>query len=144
MSATPTALQGNRKKIDKMNKAKLQEEVEIHHKNEAQYKENLKLQKGNEIKEVLNNLRLLKERYSQQDNTTTRMTAIKKQIAEQQQYSRRETVELNGLPDNTNNGELKDAVIKSFEEAGVNVTKRSFHAVHRLQNKKVVIAKLVN
>ena len=144
MSATLTALQGNRKKIDKMNKAKLQEEVEIHHKNEAQYKENLKLQKGNEIKEVLNNLRLLKERYSQQDNTTTRIIAIKKQIAEQQQYSRRETVELNGLPDNTNNGELKDAVIKSFEEAGVSVTKRSFHAVHRLQNKKVVIAKLVN
>ena len=93
---------------------------------------------------MLNNLWLLKERYSQQDNTTTRMIAIKKQIAEQQQYSRRETVELNGLPDNTNNGELKDAVIKSFEEAGVNVTKRSFHAVHRLQNKKVVIAKLVN
>ena len=41
MSATLTALQGNRKKIDKMNKAKLQEEVKIHHKNEAQYRENL-------------------------------------------------------------------------------------------------------
>ena len=52
--------------------------------------------------------------------------------------------ELNGLPDNTNNGELKDAVIKTFEEAGVNVTKRSFHVAHRLQNRKVVIAKLVN
>ena len=72
------------------------------------------------------------------------MIAIKKQKAEQQQHSRRETVELNSLPDNTNNGELKDAVIKTFEEAGVNVTTRSFHAVHRLQNKKVVIAKLVN
>ena len=53
-------------------------------------------------------------------------------------------MELIGLPDNTNNGELEDAVIKTFEEAGVKVTKRSFHAIYRLQNKKVVIAKLVN
>ena len=37
-----------------------------------------------------------------------------------------------------------DAVIKTFDKAGVKVTKRSFHAIHRLQNKKVVIAKLVN
>ena len=72
------------------------------------------------------------------------MIAIEKRIAEQEQYSRRETVELVGLPDNTNDGELEDAVIKIFEEPGVKVTKRSFHAIHRLRNKKVVIAKLVN
>ena len=41
MSATPITLQGNRKKIDKINKTELQEEVKIHCKNEAQYKENL-------------------------------------------------------------------------------------------------------
>ena len=41
MSATPTTLQRNRKKIDKMNKSELQKEVKIHHKNEAQYKENV-------------------------------------------------------------------------------------------------------
>ena len=39
---------------------------------------------------------------------------------------------------------LEDAVIKTFEEAGVKATKRSFHAIHKLRNKKVVIAKLVN
>ena len=72
------------------------------------------------------------------------MIAIKKQIAEQEQYSKRKTVELVGLPDSTNDGELEDTVIKTFEEAGVKVTKRSFHAIHRLQNKKVLIAKLVN
>ena len=69
------------------------------------------------------------------------MIAIEKRIAEQEQYSRRETVELVGIPDNTNDGELEDAVIKTFEEA---VVKRSFHAIHRLRNKKVVIAKLIN
>ena len=41
MSVTPKTLQGNRKKIDKMNKNKLQEEGKIHCKNEAQYKENI-------------------------------------------------------------------------------------------------------
>ena len=53
-------------------------------------------------------------------------------------------MELVGLPDNTSNGELKDTVIKTFEEVRVKVTKRSVHAIHRLRNKKVVIAKLVN
>ena len=72
------------------------------------------------------------------------MIAIEKRIPEQEQYSRRETVELAGLPDNANDGELEDAVIKTFDEAGVKVTKRSFHAIHRLRNKKLVIAKLVN
>ena len=143
MSATPTTLQGNRKKIDKMNKTELQEEVKIHRKNEAQYKENLtNLRKEiNEIKEELKELRLLTEKYSPQDNLTTRMIAIEKRIAEQKQYSRREIVELVGLPDNTNDGELEDAVIKIFEEAVVKVTKISFHEIHRLRNKKVVIAK---
>ena len=102
-----------------MNKTELQEEVKIHGKNEAQYKENLTnlRKKINEIKEELKQLRLLKEKYSPQDNLTTRIIAIKKRIAEQDQYSRRETVELVGLPDNTNDGELEDAVIKTFEEA---------------------------
>ena len=57
------------------------------------------------------------------------MIAIEKRIPEQEQYSRRETVELVGLPDNTNDGELEDAVIKTFDEAGVKVTKRSFHGI---------------
>ena len=48
------------------------------------------------------------------------------------------------LPDNTNDGELEVAVINTFEEAGIKVTKRSIHAIHRLRNKKVVIVKLVN
>ena len=125
-----------------MNKTELQEEVKIHRKNEAQYKENLtNLRKEiNEIKEELKELRLLQEKYSAEDNLTTRMIIIEKRMAEQEQYSRWETV----LPDNTIDEELEDAVIKTFEETGVKVTKRSFYAIRRLWNKKVVIAKLVN
>ena len=72
------------------------------------------------------------------------MIAIEKRIAEQEQYSRRETVELARLPDNTNDEEIEDPVIKTFEEVGIKVTKRSFHEIHRLQNKTVVITKLIN
>ena len=126
MSATLTTLQGNRKEIDKMNKTELQEEVKIRRKNEAQYKENLTnlRQEINEIKEELKELRLLKEKYSPQDNLT---------IEKQNKSSiPDEKLELVGLPDNTNDGELEDGVIKTFEEAEVKVTKRSFHAIHRL------------
>lgn len=38
MSVTSTTLQGNRMKIDKMNKTDLQEEVKMHHKNELNIK----------------------------------------------------------------------------------------------------------
>ena len=90
MLVTSTTLQGNRKKIDKMNKTKIQEEVKIHRKNEARYKENitnLRKEINETIEELrritLNELRLLKEKYSPQDNLTTRMIGIEKRIAEQ-------------------------------------------------------------
>ena len=60
------------------------------------------------------------------------MIATEKRIAEQEQYFRQETVKLVGFLDNTNDGELEDAVIRTFEEAEVKVAKRSFHAIHRL------------
>ena len=64
------------------------------------------------------------------------MIAIGKRIAEQEQYYRQETVELIGLPDKTNNGELEDAVIKTFEGAAVKVTKRSFHAIQNCETRQ--------
>ena len=60
------------------------------------------------------------------------MIATEKRIAEQEQYFRQETVKLVGFLDNTNDGELEDAVIRTFEEAEVKVAKRSFYAIHRL------------
>ena len=55
------------------------------------------------------------------------------EMAELEQYSRRECIELDGLPEDTHG-----------ENAGVNVVKRDFHAIHRLGNNKIVIVKLVN
>ena len=66
------------------------------------------------------------------------MIAIEKRIAEQEEYSRRESVELVGLPDNTNDGELEDAVIKTYGKVGVKVTKRSFYAIIVIRNGKIM------
>ena len=65
-------------------------------------------------------------------------------MAELEQYSRRECVELIGLPEDTHGEELKNSVVQAFEIAGVNVVKRDFYAIHRLGNSKIVIANLVN
>ena len=69
---------------------------------------------------------------------------IEKRLSGQEQYTRRECVELVGLPTELHGDELEDYVGEVFQTAGVEVIKRSFHAIHRLRNKKVVIAKLVN
>ena len=62
-----------------------------------------------------------------------------------QQYSRRETVELVGIPDDiSDQPELEEKVVEIFKYAGVDVNCRSFHAIHRLKNKAVVIAKCTN
>ena len=65
-------------------------------------------------------------------------------MAELEQYSRKECVELIGLPEDTHGEELENSVVQAFEIAGVNVVKRDFHAIHRLGNSKIVIVKLVN
>ena len=65
-------------------------------------------------------------------------------MSQQEQYSRRECLELMGLPNNIAKDKLENAVVKTFQVAGINVGRRNFHAVHRLAEQRVVIAKLTN
>ena len=46
-----------------------------------------------------------------------RTIAIEKFFAEQEQYTRRECIEIVGLPQNTNGGELEDLVVETFDTA---------------------------
>ena len=73
-----------------------------------------------------------------------RTVDLEKKMAELEQYSRREYVELIGLPEDTHGEELENSVVQAFEIAGVNVVKHNFHAIHWLGNSKIVIARLVN
>ena len=65
-------------------------------------------------------------------------------MSQQEQHSRRECFELVGLPNNIDKDKLENAVVKTFQVAGINVGRRNFHAVHRLAEQRVVIAKLTN
>ena len=50
-------------------------------------------------------------------------------------------LEFVGISDKVDNADLENQI---FDKAGIRVTNRDFHAVHRLYNKSIVIAKLVN
>ena len=69
---------------------------------------------------------------------------IEKRLSDQEQYTRREGGELVGLPTELHRNQVEDYVADVFQTADVEVNMWSFHAIHRLKNKKVVIAKLVN
>ena len=73
-----------------------------------------------------------------------RIIELERRTSQQEQYSRRECVELVGFTDEVQDNELEDLVVKTFNKAGVTVTKKDFHAIHRLRDHKTVIAKLVN
>ena len=73
-----------------------------------------------------------------------RTVDLEKKMAELERYSRRECVELIGLPEDSQGREPENSVVQVFEIARVNVDKRDFHAIHRLGISKIVIAKLIN
>ena len=73
-----------------------------------------------------------------------RLMNIERSLYSQEQYSRRECVEIVNIPYvEGDDNDLEDTVVDLFKEAGVNVNKRDFHAIHRLKNKNI-IAKVIN
>ena len=73
-----------------------------------------------------------------------RIEKIERDGFQSQQYMRRETIEVVGIPDDIDQKLLEVKVVEIFNHAGVKVTTRDFHAIHRLKKKSVIIAKLVN
>ena len=72
-----------------------------------------------------------------------RISNLERNIASQQQYTRRECIEIVNIPESVPQNELESKVIDVFAIAGMKVYPRDFHAVHRIRG-KTVIAKLVN
>ena len=65
------------------------------------------------------------------------------------QYSRRETIEIHGIPDNVPDAEIEGKVIGLLSEIGVNVNAEDFHAVHHKGKKRknkgrTIIAKFIS
>ena len=66
-----------------------------------------------------------------------------------QQYIRRDTIELSGIPKSVNDDALEDAVIDLFKESKVSVNRQplkklDIQAVHRKKDKQTTIVKVVN
>ena len=117
-----------------MNKTELTEEVNFHRQNEVALKDCIEqLQKV--IREIRGELNDMKRERNSKDRFMEGTVEIEKRLAEQEQYSRRECVEL---------VDLEEGVLDAFNVAGIRLKNRNFHAIHRLRNNKVVIAKMVN
>ena len=70
---------------------------------------------------------------------------LERKCAANEQYSRRECLEICGIPDNISNNDLEDTVLNIFNETGVRINSRDVEACHRLNSKnkpKKVIIKL--
>ena len=107
----------------------------------------LLLDKETELIELNTHLDQIESRMEKDNcsNFQDRLVKIERSHYQLEQYCRREIVEIVGLPqDITDQVELEEKVVELFNHAGVNVDTRDFHAIHRLRNKAVVIAKVVN
>ena len=91
----------------------------------------------NEINEIKESLNQMKKSYKPHEGMENRTIAIEKRLAEQEQYSRRECIEIVGLPQDANGGELEDLVVETFDTAGVQVERRDFHVFTDWKTKRL-------
>ena len=143
MSATIPHNSNKQKEIGKMNKTELTEEVNFHRHKEVALKDCIEqLQK--EIREMRGELNNIRSERNSRDKFMERAVETEKRLTEQEQYSRRECVELVGLSEDIHSEDLDAGVLDAFDVAGIKLKKQDLHAIHRLRNNKVVITKLVN
>ena len=73
-----------------------------------------------------------------------RVVQTEKQCWANAQYSRRDTIEVIGIPSSIRDKDLESKVRNIFGEIGVNVNERGIQACHRLREKDRAIVKFVN
>ena len=130
MPATTPNSPSKQNQINKMNKPELMEEVRYHRQKEEEYENLIKELKHNvkEIKDELNEIKSGRGSTSVRDDFETRLIQIERRLAEQEQYTRRECVDIVGLSENLKSEELEAAVLNAFEVAGVPMEKRDLTA----------------
>ena len=126
-----------------MSKTELIVEVNFYGHNKVALKDCIEqLQK--EIREIRGELNDIRRKRNCRYRFMERAVETEKRLAEQEQYSRRECVELVGLSEEIHGEDLEAGALNAFDVARIKLEKRDFHAIHRLRNNKVVITKLVN
>ena len=81
--------------------------------------------------------------------TNLRFYHLERKVNMNSQYSRRDSLEITGIPKNINDDQLEDVVIEIFKEAKATlnreqIRKSDIQAVHRIGKKGKVIVKVVN
>ena len=97
-----------------------------------------------ELTSLKNEVTLLRDISVIQNDFNSRLVDVERRLSLQEQYSRRECVDVVNIPEEIEDDDLESTVIEVFKTAGVHVQPRDFHAIHRKKNKSIVIAKFVN
>ena len=92
---------------------------------------------------------VLKEVQKFMEMTNKRLESLEREQYKMQQYSRRDTIEISGIPTSIEQNGLEDEVIKIFEAAdvfvhGEGLRKRDIQACHRIGKKGATICKFTN
>ena len=94
--------------------------------------------------EILDQVRQLNQKFSQLESENSilkqansllskRLVDMERQCWANTQYSRRECLEVVGIPDSVQNNELEDKVLTIFKKIGSEVSPRDIEACHRLK-----------
>ena len=102
--------------------------------------------------EILDQVRQLNHKFSQLESEKSivkqansllskRLVHMERQCWANAQYSRRECLEVVGIPDSVQNNELEDKVLTIFKKIGSEVSPRDIEACHRLKkdNDRVIV-----
>ena len=73
------------------------------------------------------------------DQLVKRVESLERQTNANAQYSRRECLEIFGIPESVSNDDLEDKVCAILSEIDVNVSPDRIEACHRLKNKRTII-----
>ena len=78
------------------------------------------------------------------DRLVERVIKTERQCWENAQYSRRDTLEIVGIPNSVGNSVLEEPVRDVFKKIGAEIEERDVQACHRLKEKERTIVKFVN
>ena len=101
-----------------------------------------------EIKDTLTHLKKLEGDIAvvrtANDRLVERVVKTERQCWENAQYSRRDTLEIVGIPNSIDNSALEETVRDVFKKIGVEIDERDVQASHRLKEKDRTIVKFVD
>ena len=97
-----------------------------------------------QLDSIRNELQTLKNEVKSNNELRERITILERNSYAMQQYSRRDSVEFNGIPECVSDDQLEVKVIDLLGKIGIDVEPSNIHACHRLYNKNRTIVKFVN